>query len=350
MALTQFTAQEAANITNALLDFHVRGAAKSQTIQDKPLLRDLQAGRKTFPGGKDLITWPVKGQYTTVVQGFNGDDTVSYNNPANIKRASVAWYQLHAGITCTHDELKRNGMSINDRTGSGSGKSNHSKRELVVLTDLWQDKMEDLTEGRERGLWQMFWNDGTQDSKEIPGIQSFILDDPTAAGSTFGIDRVANTWWRNRASLAIDSSTATNQNLVNTLQVEYRQLRRYGGRPNKFYAGSDFLDAFEKELRAKGNYTLEGWSKQGSIDASIADVAFKGVMLEYEPALDDLSKAKYGYWLDMRSIKMKPMEGEWMKAFTPERPPEKYVLYQSVVDTAGLCCDQLNANGVYSIA
>ncbi len=350
MPLTQFTAQEAANITNALLDYHMRGAAKSQTISDKPLLRDLVAGKKPFPGGKDLITWPVKGIYSSAIQGFNGDDTVSYTNPANIKRASVAWYQLHTGITCTHDELKRNGMSITDRTGSGSGKSNHSRRDLVVLTDLWQDKLEDLTEGRERTMWQMLWKDGTQDSKEIPGILSFILDNPAAAGSTFGIDRVANTWWRNRAALALNVSTPSNQVLVQKLQTEYRQLRRFGGRPNKFYAGSDFMDAFEQELRAKGNYTLEGWSKQGSIDASVTDIAFKGVMVEYEPALDDLGRSKYGYWLDMRSIKLCDMEGEWMKTFTPERPPEKYVLYQAVVDTGGLICNQLNANGVYSIA
>lgn len=349
MSLTQFTATEVANITNALLDDHMRGQPKSQTIQDKPLLNDLIAGKKTFPGGKDLITWAVKGVYTSTPQGFNGDDSVSYANPANIKRASVAWYQLHTGITCTHDELKRNGISITDKSGSGSSKSTHSDIELIQLVDLWEDKMEDLTEGRLRGLHEMFWRDGTQNAKQIPGLLSFILDDPTAAGQTFGIDRVANTWWRNRASLGIDSSTASNQNLVNTLQNEYRQLRRYGGRPNKFYAGSTFMDAFEKELRSKGNYTLEGWAKQGTIDASIADIAFKGTMIQYEPMLDQLSRAKYGYWLDMRHIKLRPMEGEWEKPFTPERPPEKYTVFQALVDTAAITADQLNCHLVASI-
>jgi hypothetical protein len=86
----------------------------------------------------------------------------------------------------------------------------------------------------------------------------------------------------------IDSSTAANQNLVNTLQFEFRQLRRYATPKHKFYAGSTFMDAFEKELRSKGNYTLEGWANQKSIDASVADIAFKGVMIQYEPLLDDL--------------------------------------------------------------
>lgn len=349
MSLTQFTAAEAANIANGLLDNHMRGQSKSQTIQNKPALEALISGKKTFGGGKDLLTWPVKGIYTSTPQGFNGDDSVSYANPANNKRASIAWYQLHTGISCTHDELKRNGMSITDSSGNGSSKSTHSDSELFQLIDLWKDKLEDLSEGRLRGYSEMLWRDGTADAKKVPGITSFILDDPTAAGQTFGIDRVANTWWRNRVSLLIDSSTATNQNLVNTLQQEYRQLRRYGGNPNKFYCGYLFMDAFEKELRSKGNYTLDGWAKQGSIDASIADIAFKGVMLQYEPMLDQIGRQKYGYWLDMKSIRLRPMEGEWEKTFTPERPPEKYVIYQAIVDTMALCCDQLNANGVYSI-
>ena len=348
MPLSQFSAQEAANITNAVLDHHQKGQPKSQTIQNKPLLKALLASPKSFKAGKDLLTWPVKGTYSAVTQGFNGDDTVSYSNPANVKRGSVSYYQLHTGITCSHDELKRDGISIVDRTGSGKSKA--SRDDVAILVNLWQDKIEDLTESRERNLQLMFWKDGTQDSKEIPGLRSFLLDDPTAAGQTFGVDRVANTWWRNRFSLAIDSSTPSNLNLVNKLQTEHRQLRRFGGNPRKFFAGSDFIEAFEKELRSKGNYTLEGWTKSGAVDAGMADIAFKGIMIEYEPTLDDISLAKYGFWLDMRTISLCPMESEWEKTFTPERPPEKYTLYQAVVDTGAIKCNQLNANGVYSIA
>ena len=93
-------------------------------------------------------------------------------------------------------------------------------------------------------------------------MQSFIPTAPTT-GTTFGIDRAANSWWRNRASLLIDSRAPRRQNLVNTLQQEFRQLRRYAKNPmHKFYAGSDFMDAFEKELRNKAT-TQEGWSKTG---------------------------------------------------------------------------------------
>jgi hypothetical protein len=91
---------------------------------------------------------------------------------------------------------------------------------------------------------------------------------------------------------AISTASAANQTLVQTLQNEIRQLRRYGGRPNLWLAGSSFLDWFEQELRAKGNYTLEGWDKGSAIDASVADLAFKGIAIKYDPTLDDLGRQK----------------------------------------------------------
>jgi hypothetical protein len=344
-----FTAQELANAANALLDYHVRGPAMAQTLQDRPLYRDLIAGQKTFPGGKEFITWPIKGQYTTGVQGYTHDDTVGYANPANIKRAQAKWYEVHAGISLTLTELKMSGISVTDSM-TGKSTSSHSEKDMVVLTDLLQDKIDDMMEGYARSFAEMLWRDGTQDAKAVPGITSFLLDSPTAAGSTFGVDRTANTFWRNRATLSINAATPGDQNLVNTLQKEFRQLRRFGGKPNKFYAGSDFMDAFEKELRSKGNYTLEGWSKQGKIDASIADLAFKGTAIEYEPLLDDLGKQKFGYWMDMSKINLQVMDGEDRKIHTPARPPEKYVLFRAITTTAALTASQLNCHGVYSIA
>jgi hypothetical protein len=344
-----FTAQELSNIANAALDFHVRGPAHSNVIQKRPLVKALYAKKKTFPGGKEFITTPVKGVYTTTVQGFSHDDEVAYSNPANIKRAQAKWYEMHSGINLTLTELKVDGISVVDSMDSADT-TKHDERELVALTGLLEDKMEDMSEGTARSMDEILWRDGTQDAKVIPGILSFILDDPTAAGSTFGIDRVANTWWRNRAELAISSATPSDNNLVNSLQVHFRQLRRYGRGPTNLFAGSDYMTAFEKELRSKGNYTLEGWAKSGKIDASMADLSFKGLEIEYCPQLDDLSRAKYLYALDLEAIKLRPMSGEWEKMHTPARPPEKYVMYRAMTSTGGLITNQLNTSLVTSVA
>jgi hypothetical protein len=72
--------------------------------------------------------------------------------------------------------------------------------------------------------------------------------------------------------------------------------------------------------------------------------------VQYEPQLDDLGYAKYGYVLDLNAIKWQPMQNEEMRTHNPERPPEKYVLYRAVTTTGGITANQLNTSGVYSIA
>lgn len=345
-----FTAQEIENVANAAIEYHYKTPeVRSQTIQDKPLLRYLMEKEQSFPGGKDEITVGVKGDYTTTIMGFSHDETVTYANPANIKRARYPWKLIHSGIQVTMHELAKDGVSVVD-TATGEGERNHSNREKTVLANLLKDKIEDMMEGTDRGMNNMFWRDGTADPDLVPGIRSFVLDNPASATVVGGIDQSANTWWRNRASLLLNAGTPGNQVVVQKLQNEWRQLRRFGGRPNMVCAGSDFLDAVERELRALGNYTLEGWTSEKKTDASIADIRFKGVDFMYDPTLDDESLAKYCYVLDTRRIYPMAIEGESMKKHNPARPHDKYVFYRAMTWMGGLVCSQRNCHGVYSIA
>ena len=345
-----FTAQEIENVANAAIDYHYKTPeVRSQTLQEKPLLKAMMAKEETFPGGKEEITFGVKGIYTTDIQGFEHSDTVGYANPANIKRGRAPWKLIHSGIEVTMHELLKDGISVTD-TATGEGERRHSQRDKTVLANLMKDKVEDLMEGTDRGMNSMFWLDGSQDAKEVPGVRSFILDDPTSASVVLGIDQAANAWWRNRAGLGLNASVPGDQVIVTRLQKEWRQLRRYGGRPNLVLAGSDFLEAIEKELRAKGNYTLEGWTSQKNTDASIADVSFKGVKFEYDPTLDDMARSKFCYVMDTKHLHPMAIEGESMKKHNPARPESKYVFYRALTWVGGLICDQRNAQGVYSIA
>jgi hypothetical protein len=343
-----FTVQELENAANAAIDYHFkRGKIVKQTIQEKPLLTKLMGKEKSFPGGKENITVRVKGVYSTEMQGFEHDESVGYGNPANIKQAVAPWKLLHAGIKVTMHELLKNGISIAD-TQDGSSTREHS--EEVRLANVLQDKLEDMDEGTERSMNDMFWRDGTQDSKLVPGLLSFVVDDPTDAVTVLGIDQSANDWWQNRANLALTHTTAADQAVVQELQKEFRQLRRYGGNPDLLLAGSDMMDWIERELRAKGNYTDNGWAGKGSIDASVADLAFKGKPIHYDPTLDDLGYADRLYVLDTKHIYPMAIEGESMKKHNPARPADKYVLYRAVTWVGGLVCDQRNCHGVYALS
>lgn len=342
-----FTAQEVQYLANTVIEHHQKGAAKRQTDQVRPLYDALMANKKPFGGGNEYLTVPIKGEYTSGFEGFSHDDQLNFGNPANVKRAKGKWYEMASGIKITFTELKEAGVHVVD-SAFGENLSNASDQEIYVLTNIVEDKMQDLDEGPKRSLAEIMWRDGTQDPKVFPGIFSVILDAPTT-GVTFGLDRASLPYWRNRASLAIDTSTPSNLNLVTKLQQEFRQLRRYGSPKHGFFAGSDFIDAFEKELRSKGNFTLEGWAKSGRIDASVADVEFKGVAIEYDPLLDDLGKSKYGYVIDLNSVKLRPMRNEEFKPHTPARPAERLAIYRGVTYTGLILADQLNTSGVYSI-
>lgn len=346
-----FTAQELANAANAAIDFHMdRGKVHSQTIQDKPLLAAMRAKTKNFPGGKDNITVRVKGEYSTTIQGFEHDDEVTYGNPANIKEASYPWKLIHSGIKVTTHELLKNGISVVD-TNTGENTSRVTNAEAIALANLMEDKTEDMQEGSDRGYNTMFWQDGTQDPKLVPGIKSFIVDTPSAGGVVGGLDPVTYSWWRNRANLTINiSGGASTQPVINFLQNEIRQLMRYGGSPDLWLAGSDMMDQIEKELRANGNYTDTGWAAKGTIDFGMGDLAFKGKRIQYDPTLDDLSEAKRLYAIDTKHIYPMVITGENLKKHAPSRPENKYVFYRAMTWVGGLVCRRRNSSGVYAFA
>lgn len=344
-----FTAGELANIANAALDFYIRGGALDQSVQDKPLLKAMLAAQKTFPGGKGNISIPVKGDRTTTLMGYTHNDTVTYANPANIKRAAYPWKEVHAGITFTGTELKIDGISIVDST-TGEKTSEHSQREMTALTNLLEDKLDDMAKGWAEGFNKMLWQDGTQDAKQVAGIQSLITETP-ATGNTGGLDRVANAWWRNRALTGASKivSNPTTQTLIKTLRAETRQLRRYGGRPNFVAAGSVALAKLEAELTEKGYYTDSGFASSKN-DVGVTTISMKGIGdFQYDPTLDDLGKSDYIYVLDLSHLTLRVMEGEDKKQHYPARPYDKYVYYRAMTWTGGLTADQLNANGVYQV-
>lgn len=345
-----FTAEQIEQYANAAIDFHMeKGKVASQTIQNKPLLSAMKPKEKTFPGGKELITLRVKGEYNSdFIQGFEHDDTVEYDDEGHIKTASFAWKLHHGGIKFSMHELMKDGISVVD-SADGKNTTQHSDREMTALAGILEDKLEHADESWDRSHNLLYLRDGTADPKKMAGIRAYILNNPDAAGAIAGIDPSANTWWKNRANVAIDSSTASNLNLVTEYQQEVRQLRRFGSPKHMVICGSDHLDAFEKELRSKGNFTLEGWAKSGRIDASVADVSFKGVDFTYDPTLDDEGLSKYAFWIDTKAFFPMVVEGESMKKHTPSRPEDKYVFYRAWTWVGCLVCRARNTSGVYAI-
>jgi hypothetical protein len=353
-----FTQAELDNIANAALDFFIdRGTVFSSTIQDKPLLAAMDKKAKTFPGGKGAVSVAVKGQYDSTLAGYTHNDTVNYVNPAKIKRANYNWKEHHIGIGVTLTELKKDGISVVDSLDSADLRNNRG-REETMLANLLQDKLEDMAEGYARGLNTFLWGDGTADAKAIAGIRAFIKDTPAAAGqSVGGIDQnaSANSWWRNRVNLAV-STTSSGDELIALLNTEFRQLQRFGGKPDVALCGSDFMDRLNKELRARGYYTDAGFARGN--DIKHGDITFGGLVFKYDPTMDDIGTTpgggadyrKRAYIIDSSKLCLYYMENEKMKRHSPARPHNQYVMYRAVTTTGVLAATQLNCHGVYQFS
>ncbi len=338
----------AADIASAALTYFTRGEAFKQTIQEKPLLGILSDNKRSFPSGKDNISDPIQGAFMSSTAGFfagySEDDQVVFKQAANLLRAAYPWKELHAGLIITETELKKDGITVTDSMET----SEHSGVELTRLTGILENRLGDFAESWARSMNDMLWRDGSQDAKAIPGIQSILTSTPTV-GATGGLDRATYTFWRHRQLLGILQSD-TDQTLTRTLRTEVRQLRRYGGKPSIALCGSAFLDALEWELTAKGSYTVEGFSK-GNNEIGVSKISLRGLgTFDYDPTLDDLNLSKYCYVWDPKHIVLRPMEGEENKVRSPERPYDYFVFLRSMTYTGGLICNQLNCNGVYSIA
>lgn len=339
-------------LANTALDYFIRTDPVGQTVQDKPLLKDMVGAKKEFPGGQGYVSGPVQGAYASDQAGFfqwySHTDQVGFVHPDNILRAKYLWREGHGGLVLDFTELKQRGIGV-DMSGQPVRSSN---QEIQIVKDWLASVLEDdFGESLSRAVWDALWRDGTQSAQAVVGITGLFDDDPTQ-GVVGGLDRATYNWWRHRVNLNLDYSP-TNRTLIRQLKREIRQQRRYGGRPDLIYAGSDMLDALEAEIDTKATYQVVGSSKDsvtvGSWDPE-QPVFIRGVgWVKYEPWLDDHGYSKRMYVLDSKHVKLMPMKGEWMNPHKAVRPYDQFVLFKSVTVTMTISSDKLNANGVYGL-
>ena len=366
MSMEGFSAAQIAHYQAIGLDHYIRGPLFQQGIQDKPLLAKMEAKKKSFPGGNENISIGVKfdngaGGTNDKVTGFSHTDTVNFYNPGNGKRAEYIWREHHIGMTMSETELKRHGIMVDDKfDGKTRGKGD---RGLHILSNCMDEALADFTEQYADTMNDLMWGDGTSDTSALHGLRAFILDIPTL-GTVGGLSNVTYGKWRNRARTAafagdasydaayggdrITSSASNGGALLQELQKEIRQLRRYGGKPDCFFAGSDFIDAMETEIRANGNYSDTGFTK--SQDGAMGEMFFKGIPVVYDPSLDDLSRSKYAYIWDSRHIYVNALEGDWKRQRTPARPYNQFTFHQSLLCTGQMVAKQRNSSLVVEIA
>lgn len=338
----------AADLINTALAYYVRGKALSQTMEDRPLLKLMREKQKTFPAGNQQISEPVQGTYMSDTAGFftgyQEDDQLAFTQAQNVLRIVWPWKEVHAGLIITHTELKKDGITITD----GQKEKDHSDA-LTRLTGILENRLDDFGESWSRMMNRMLWLDGTQDPKQTPGLLSILTDTP-AVGNTGGLNRANYWWWQHRTAVGANAITASadGQTLTRFLRSDLRMLKRYGGKPNKWLAGSEFINALELEVQQKGVYTQEGFTKENDLGMNKIKMLGLGTC-EWDPTLDDLGFSKRSYIWDTNRIRLRPMQDEDNKLSTPERPYQYMVFLRSMTWTGAMVATQLNCNAVYEV-
>jgi hypothetical protein len=352
MSLESFTPAEIESAMAASLDFYMKGQPLSQTIQEKPLWAKLLKGKKTFPGSRGEIKKNVKGTYTSSFQGYTGDDTVQYRNPANIKQATAPWFELHAGLSCTYTELKSNGISVNNTAGDSTSRHSDARspsspmssrtrwrtwtRAPRARSTTWRGKTALRTARRSRACFPS----SSTTRRPAPVWASIAPSLVDERGNTTG----AIARWSAASKI---TPSAANQTLTLALKDELRQLPSLRRRPEPVDRRLDALKGLEVEAYSKGYLTQTGFT-DGDTSIQVPNVMIPGLgRCIYDPTLDDLGREDFMYMIDTKHLYLMVMQNEEFKQHSPERPPEKYVLYKGLTWTGCLFADQLNCHGVY---
>lgn len=341
----------AGDLASAALIWYIKGAALSQTTQDKPLLKWLRDNKKSFASGNLQISTPVQFAYMSdtagFLQGFAEDDSINFAQSASLLRAVYNWKETITSLIITWTELLKDGISIIDDS-KGGGVSEHSGLAATRLTGILENRMADFGESDSRAYNSMYWADGSQDGKQVPGILS-LLPDVTATGTTGSLNRATYPGWRHRLNLTLAPS-AQNSTLIQFFNSELLQLKRFGGTPNKALCGSAFLDALRLELFAKGYFTMNGFQGSSATELGMGGVHISGMgNFEYDPTLDSIGLSKRCYVLDSNAINLYAMDGEDQKMLSPERPYQYLIYLRSKKCTGALVARRLNSNGVYAV-
>ena len=347
-----FNAEQLSYAGRHTIDYHLKNDPIDQINTERPLIKFLTGGKKEWAGGLQYVTEQLRYQNDSNFQSYFGASTVTYNRKRTLQQAKFSYGAFHDGFGLDEDELTQNGITMTDDRNATP-----SDAEKVQLSNLLSENMETLKLGFEENFDLMLHRDGTASATDIPGLDSLISTTPSASATIGTLNQQTYSWWRNYAD--IDISTATPGNLVDRMEIAWREcMRRGGNKPDKILVGSDFLDAYRKDASDTVNRQLNtsGTGRTG-LDASVSGTFFQGVELTWDPVFDTLDTldspsiewSKRCYFINSKFIKLRPIKGHWMVPRKPPRVYDRYVHYWALTSKAALTTGKRNAHAVLSI-
>lgn len=168
--------------------------ASVNTLTSFPLVDRLyKGGKATLKDGGARIDVGVRYGMNPGTQWYQGADVLDMTPFESNTMAKYDWKQLHAPVTYTGDEIRKN---------RGAAQMLDLVTEKISATELTLKKVLDIA----------MCGDGTaNDGKVILGLDALFPTTPTAdptVGAIGGITAVGNNWWQNYAVTSFGSFAA----------------------------------------------------------------------------------------------------------------------------------------------
>ncbi|APW37155.1 hypothetical protein RD110_08050 [Rhodoferax koreense] len=349
-----FTAQEISDAGKIGIDFYLANKPVDQIALERPLLKLLKSKQKKAPGAKQYIVEQLRKSYSSNFQWYNGSSIVTYNRRVTNEQANYAWRSCHDGLALDEDRLAQNGIIINDDREPG----NSSEAEKIQLTNLFEEQSEVLRLGFQEQFSYQLHLDGTQSTDSIAGLDSLLSLTPTA-GVVGGIDRssAANAYWRNNVATGLTTTTSTGT-ILNSMEVNYRQCMRNGGKPDALIAGSQFIDGYRNFVLNTFGRMDFGPSNRKRVEGGTEVLTFQGIEMEWSPEFQELDSRyapataweKRCYMLNSSTITLRPLQGHDMITRKPPRAYDRYEYYWGLTWKGALTMNRANANAVLALA
>ena len=343
--------QDLQELAKVSLDEYLRNMPVDQIATERPLLKKLMAGRKTFLGAKQNVVENIRKDYGSNFNWAYGEDAVVFNKRNTTEQAAFPWRRAVDGLYLDYDRLFGNGIKVRE---GDRGAFKLEQNEKVQLLNLLDEQMESLKEGFMKKLDLELHRNGTQDTDAVAGLDALVATAP-ATGVIGGLDGATATYWRNNAQTGI--STASVGTLAQAMEQNWRKCIKNGGSPDFILAGGDFIDAYRKEITITNN-AESGRAK--TVDAGVGTgvstgMYFKGVEIIWDPQFEELQTLetatvnwnKRCYFLNTKHLKYRDDD---MDIVTPVRPHDTLAMYAMVNLRMAMSVNRRNAQAVLAIA
>jgi hypothetical protein len=338
---------------NTQLESYASGDPIDQINTEHKTLAWLMANKAPVIFGNGIYNEKVRISNDSNYQRYTGDDQVTYGRKDTVRKAPFQHYEQHDGFTLNETELANNGIVMTD-----DAEAVPTDAEKIQLVSLIDEGWTTLKSGFQANLALDFLRDGSQANLAVPGLDLIVSTTPSV-GVIGGIDASVAPYWRNNADLAINTGTAGT--LTSEMEAQWRACTRYGGmQPDFIVCGSKFYDAYRKDANQTQNRQVITNGKGGvNADGSTDNVYFKGKLVVWDPdfdALDDLLGAitypwaKRCYFLNSKTVKLRPYKGRWMITRKPARMYDRYSHFFGITNDCAITTNKRNANAVLSIA